>query len=314
MALDLLDAPLRLTWDICSLDAGGLDPRELLLIADRLVEAGVFSLILDRQPLGHPGLDALLERLQDGGCQVSLVIGHTKAEHDALATVDTSFPLLVNAVPWLQRQNGLAGLEAFIRKLQQNGRRPSLLWIPQSGQLRSLWPLLDICRRLTLPCFKLPNAPIGANSEPPHVVELLQKEDLQELSRLLDETPLLTKDVSLEIHDLFLWELLFPQGGGARSEYGGCQAGNSLGHITSAGDLWPCSSWPQPLGSLLVTDLETLWQSRARFGIREEVAVAPSDCAGCRDYSRCYGGCRGLALACRTDGEKRDLLCAGPRK
>ena len=314
MSLDLLDAPLRLTWEIRGQDQKVLEEAELLKIADTLVDAGIFYLMLDGDPLLHSGLPSVIESLTRCGCQISVVVGAEDAEREALKRIPCAVNLLVDAAPWLAKENGLAGLEGHIAELKSTDHALSLLWVPRAGQLHLLQPLLDICARLDLPRFKLPNYRIDANSEPQKPAGILQIEDLRQLERALAEKPLETGATALEVHDLFLWELIFPQGGGERSEYGGCQAGNSLGHITWQGDLWPCSSWPQRLGSLLETDLEALWDSPERFAIRKEVAASPADCAGCRDFAICFGGCRGLALNCRQDGGKRDLLCSGPRK
>lgn len=314
MGLDLLDSPLRITWDLCPTGQEWLSEEQLLLIAERLTDAGLFFLLLDQRPLLHPGLSAVLSQLSGAGCQVSLVTEASAEERAALAKLPTPPEILVDAAPWLANKEGLAGLEGEISALMQLGHRVSLLWIPRTGQLCSLPDLVKLCRRLELPRFKLPNYKIGATSEPVDAAGLLQPEDLEELRGLLSVEPLATAGIALEVHDLFLWELIFPQGGGERSEYGGCQAANSLGHIAPNGDLWPCSSWPVRLGSLLSADVETLWNGKERFRVRDAADQAPPDCKGCSDYQICFGGCRGLALRYRQGDAKRDLLCSGPRK
>ncbi|GAB6082003.1 hypothetical protein JCM30471_09170 [Desulfuromonas carbonis] len=122
----------------------------------------------------------------------------------------------------------------------------------------------------------------------------------------------LGRGLALEVHDLFLWEILFPGGGGERSEYGGCQAGNSVGYVDASGDLYPCSSWPRLIGSLLEHSLDELWHSAQRLAIREQIATVPAGCRGCRDYPVCFGGCRGLAETF-AHGTERDPACDGPR-
>ncbi len=313
MSLDILDAPLRITWDLNHRGKPLLADDQLLEIADRLIDAGVFSVLLDERPLLSSALKPLVETLSSGGCQLALILGDNPQELDNLAYLAPGQALFVDAGHWLGKPQGLQQLEAFFLQLDKAGCQASLLWVPGGGQLRHLPALLALCQRLKLPCFKLPNHKIGANSEPVGEAGLLGPADLVELKALLQENPLDTTTIKLEVHDLFLWELLFPQGGGQRSEYGGCQAGNSLGHVTANGDLWPCSSWPLVLGNLLQNDLLTLWDSAARFRVREKVSLKPGDCTGCSDYHLCFGGCRGLALNCRQDGFQRDPLCAGPR-
>lgn len=313
MKLDNLDSPLRMTWDICPANHEHLTEDRLLQVADKLIDAGIFFLHLDERPLIHPGISPVLNRLLTAGVQVGLVLGDSEAEWDRLNELNVKLNLLLDAGCWLHKNNGLVLLESAIEELVSAGRSVSLHWVPEAGQLSYLHPLLEICKRQHIRRFKLPNRKIGANSEPVEAARLLHQNDLGELTKILSQHPIDIADIALEVHDLFLWELIFPQGGGERSEYGGCQAGNSLGHVAVNADVWPCSSWPQVLGNLLQQDLESIWESSVRLQVRTEVAAEPDDCGGCCDYSICYGGCRGLARSYRSDGGKRDLLCAGPR-
>jgi len=313
MSLDNLDAPLRITWDICPSGAKPLNDSELLRVTERLIDAGIFFLLLDEQPLLHPGLPAILNQLSAGGCQVGLVLGDNPIELAQLENLRQGISLLVDAGYWLEKPDGLLALENLFVHLSAGGHNPSLLWVPIAGQLHNLFSLFELCERQRVPRFKLPNQKITVNSGVVETERLLQPKDLDLLALQLKKRPLTLSKTALEIHDLFLWELIFPQGGGERSEYGGCQAGNSLGHIAVNADVWPCSSWPQVMGNLLQEDLLSIWESPTRNQVRTEVAKAPSDCTGCRDCSICFGGCRGLARTCHDEAH-RDLLCIGPRK
>jgi GeoRSP system SPASM domain protein len=313
MPLDYLDAPLRLTWDLCPADQTPLAENAVRLLIERLVDAGIFYLLLDERPLLHPQTPEILQRLTATGCQTSLVLGDSAAEWAALAQLRGNFSLFVDAAAWLDKGQGLAPLEQAFARLEELGIAASLLWVPEAGRLLELFPLLELCERCRIPRFKLPNRKINANPDAAQRAGILSPVDLDQLARALEKQPLKATNSVLEVHDLFLWELLFPDGGGTRSEYGGCQAGNSLGHLAVNGDLWPCSSWPQVLGNLLQQDLADIWDSARRHQVRDEVAGVPADCADCRDYAICFGGCRGLARSCRQDGRRRDLLCRGPR-
>jgi GeoRSP system SPASM domain protein len=312
MSLDNLDAPLRITWDICPAGHVGLADAELLQVSERLLEAGIFYLLLDEQPLLHPGLPALLN-MMSARCQVSIVLGDDPLERQRLENLEHRCSLFVDAAYWIDTSLDLDGLESCLERLVTAGHNPSLLWVPAAGRLHNLFPLLELCERRNIPRFKLPNHKITANSDPAEKAGLLCPDDLAILAETLKQRPLKTGKTTLEVHDLFLWELIFPQGGGERSEYGGCQAANSLGHIAANADLWPCSSWPQALGNLLEHDLHSIWDCTTRHQVRAEVASEPEDCAGCRDYQICFAGCRGLARTYRQDG-RRDLLCCGPRE
>nr|NIS43769.1 SPASM domain-containing protein [Desulfuromonadales bacterium] len=117
----------------------------------------------------------------------------------------------------------------------------------------------------------------------------------------------------MDIHDRFIWEIFSGPEVVEHSEYGGCQAANSLVHIDCGGDVWPCSSWPQSLGSLLEADLEEIWSGPQRMGVRREIAAEPVGCRSCRDYALCLGACRGLGRSLNQVGGERDPACPGPR-
>ena len=70
----------------------------------------------------------------------------------------------------------------------------------------------------------------------------------------------------------------------------GCSACEGLLSVSPAGDLLPCSSWPEPIGNLLKSGFNALWfGARARW-IREK-REAHAGCRGCRHFALCHGAC-----------------------
>jgi radical SAM protein with 4Fe4S-binding SPASM domain len=70
----------------------------------------------------------------------------------------------------------------------------------------------------------------------------------------------------------------------------GCSACEGLLSVNPAGELLPCSSWPEPVGNLLTEGFETLWfGTRARW-IREK-REANAGCRDCKDFALCHGAC-----------------------
>jgi radical SAM protein with 4Fe4S-binding SPASM domain len=70
----------------------------------------------------------------------------------------------------------------------------------------------------------------------------------------------------------------------------GCSACEGLLSVDSLGRLLPCSSWDEPLGSLLEEGFEQLWHSaRSRF-IREKREAHPG-CRACEHFALCHGAC-----------------------
>ena len=311
MAVDLLDAPLRLSWDIAS---DQLNADQLQQIARQLLDAGVFFVTLEAEPLQHPAVLPLLETLTTGGCQLSLVLKGKKDEFELLESIPKSVSLYLDcATAIVDGQLNLSRLTQRLEQLRKAEFAPLLLWVPRRGELPFILDLLDFCAAEKVDCFKLPNQKIGVNADL-YRSFLPDCNDLEKLAALVSSSGVpQIANLQLEVHDLFLWELLQPLSGGSRSEYGGCQAANSLGYIDKYGQLFPCASWPQPLGDLLQENLLDLWQSQLRLQIRQQIAEIPVGCEGCRDYEICYGGCRGLSSFCRDDGLKRDLLCSSQR-
>ena len=315
MAVDLLDAPLRVSWDFLSDSGACLSASQLLKIATDLTEAGVFFVSLENRALNHPAILQVVEVLLDGGCQVSLVTDGDSTQFSQLSEIPKSVNLFLDGACCVT-ENRLDRLKltTIIQQLGKLQFVPSLLWLPRAGQLSLILDFIDFCEQNGVTRFKLPNQKIDASSETSAREFLPDCDDLEQFSRLLNQAGYPEKPaLTLEVHDLFLWEVLQPLCGGERSEYGGCQAANSLGHINHLGELLPCSSWPQPLGNLLQTELLDLWQADARFAIRQQIDSVPVGCDACRDYSICFGGCRGLSTFCRHDGLRRDLLCADRR-
>ncbi len=314
MSLDLLDAPLRLSWDISAAD-NCLTAESLLAVGQQLLDAGVFYVSLELDPLAHPSIIQLLEQLTSGGCQVSLIIKGTAEELTLLDSLPRSVKLYLDCSAAVTAKNfDPTQLAVIVKTIRASQREPFLLWLPRSCELPLLLEMIDFCVAESIRGFKLPNQKISASSGPDQSVLLPVCNDLEQLSEKIQQSGLPdAPQLQLEVHDLFLWELLQPLSGGARTEYGGCQAGNSLGHIDVTGLLYPCSSWPEVLGNLLQEDLLDLWQSQQRLRIRQQIGEIPVGCEGCGDYQICFGGCRGLSGFCRDDGLKRDLLCAGKR-
>lgn len=312
MAIDLLDTPLRISWELHQADQPM--PAALVdIVLQRLADAGVFFVTLEGQPLLHPQIPHILRQLASGGCQALVVCNGDPAELAALEAPLVLPALFIDIAPWivggvLQRQP----LVATVEQIRSKGFEPGLLMVPNSANICLIPDVLELCRELGIGRIKLPNTPHGGSLA--EAGALPGPADLDRLAEVLQTRPLEPSTaVSLEIHDLFLWELLHPALGGERGEYGGCQAANSIGHIDAIGRLHPCSSWPQELGSLTEQSIEDLWASPMRLAIRDEIAASPKGCQGCGDLPVCFGGCRGLARSLNTAAGGRDLLCRGPR-
>ncbi len=315
MSLDLLDTPLRVTWDVHG-PAGATPLAVAQRVAARLSEAGVFFVSLGARPLAHPESAILFPLLRAGGCRLGFSCSGSSTELAGLSRVIPADSIFIDAAPFL-RTGAIddIALTAVVAAVRGHGLAPGLQLVPTRVTLPLLPALFDFCRQHGVTEVKLPNTPVPADVSPTWLAELPDAAALALFRETLGADPAaIARDLTLEIHDLFLWELLLLAGGGAgRGEYGGCQAGNTLAHIDAAGILYPCSSWPLALGSLCEASLEELWATPARFALRDEVAAHPPGCRDCSDYDRCFGGCRGLSRTVAPTASGRDLLCPAPR-
>jgi radical SAM protein with 4Fe4S-binding SPASM domain len=67
-----------------------------------------------------------------------------------------------------------------------------------------------------------------------------------------------------------------------------CAACDGLLSVSPAGDVLPCSSFPEPVGNLLTETFTTVWNAaRAKF-LRSK-SYAPVECKGCEDFTACAG-------------------------
>lgn len=314
MSLDLLDAPLRATWDLW--DQGHCLPdAQALSVCEKICDAGLFFLTLGRRPLMHPALEPILFQLAGSGIRRTLLTGAADAELRVLSHLSPDNEILLDLDPLAARGTlSFDALEKAVAAVRTLGFEPGLALTPLRDHLQYLPGLFRLCRRLGLERFKLPNMGINVNSFDSQRLQVARPQDIEVFAELMrPELAELAGGPLLEVHDLFLWEILASSGEQGRSEYGGCQAGNSLAHIDCLGHLHPCASWLLDLGSLLEADFSDLWDTAMRYHVREEVAAVPAGCAGCKDYPGCLGGCRGLSLCLGGPGQGRDLMCGGRR-
>jgi radical SAM protein with 4Fe4S-binding SPASM domain len=69
-----------------------------------------------------------------------------------------------------------------------------------------------------------------------------------------------------------------------------CAAMDGLLSVSAAGDVLPCSSYPQPMGNLLRTDFREIWFSESAAFFKKK-KYAPAQCAGCGSFTACQAAC-----------------------
>ncbi len=315
MGLDLLDAPIRLSWDFPG-ETVGLTDTPLPAIARSIVEGGVFFVTLQGTPLRHPSVAEVFEVLGDG-CQLLFTChGHSEELVRLAQLPTTGAQLLLETSGFMGEDQALdsARLLSAVEALRRLHYEPVLSMTPLRNNLRNIPDLIRFCSKYQIVKFKLPNANISGSFHDYSPMELPRWQDLDSFRQTwLEFTREACPSPAMEIHDLFLWEIMTPGQKQNRSEYGGCQAGNSLGHLDAQGTVHPCAAWPEPLGRLPDQSLEEIWAGTKRLAIREQISKTPTGCHDCTDLSLCFGGCRGLAFHLNRNMGARDLMCSGPR-
>ena len=315
MGLDLLDTPVRLTWDLHGA-ATQFNADGMLVVAAKIADGGVFYVTLEERPLAHSAIAGILAALKAGGRHVQLACSGSPDELAALRQLPAPLPGVQLDVAGFIENKMLDAkrLQQALAGLCDHGIEVSLRLTPLADRLTAIPQLLDFCTTHGTGRLKLSNARIG-DSFPADAPERLPRcSDLDTFRTLWEKQGApLPETLQLEIHDRFLWEIMAPELEQARSEYGGCQAANSLGHVDAAGNVYACAAWPEQLGSLLDTPLDEIWASPARLALRERIARTPAGCLGCRDYALCPGGCRGLGEFLNRSCGGRDLMCRQPR-
>jgi GeoRSP system SPASM domain protein len=316
MGLDLLDTPVRLTWDLH--DPGSpADDAGALALATRIAAGGVFFVALEEQPLAHPAIAGIIERLAAGGCAVSVTCTGSAAELTALERLPAPLPAVWLDVATFLADGALAAarLREVLGRLRKSAVEPGLYLLPRKSNLHVIPGLFAFCREAGIQRLKLSNARIGDTFAAVPAADLPCWPDLDAFRELWSrQAPEWPAALQIEIHDRFLWEIMTPGLEQARSEYGGCQAANSLGHVDAAGTVYACAAWPEVLGSLRDAFLDDIWQSPARLAVRERIDRIPAGCGDCRDYPLCRGGCRGLGELLNQAGGGRDPMCREPRQ
>ena len=69
-----------------------------------------------------------------------------------------------------------------------------------------------------------------------------------------------------------------------------CAALDGLIHVNPYGEILPCSSWPEPIGSLVEGRFKDIWFSERSAYFKEKL-FAPASCRECGSFVACQGAC-----------------------
>ncbi|HEX9861006.1 MAG TPA: radical SAM protein [Nitrospirota bacterium] len=297
-----LSAPLRVYWALAPADHAGLSPGLALDAASELAGLKVFFVTLRLLSGPRDDLREIVGRLKKGGVRVTVSFSGVScfSGFDDVSGADG-----IDLSP--ADPDALDGLLKVLASAPK-GKPLSVSVVPERGNIDAVARIIARSLDAGIRVFAFPNPDLVSE----HVDADRFVLDDADRGRLKAEVETLLvpygKDVKLSVHDLFLHKSLELPGLGAVVEYAGCQAGDAIAFIDHAGLVYPCSTWPEPLGRLGPCTFRDVWSSESRSMMREAVSRVPDGCAGCPEARVCKGGCAGLAFAMGRPGG-RDPGC-----
>ena len=296
-----LSAPLRVYWDIAAEKDGGISPETAGKAAEELASLKVFFVTLALFGKPREDLAAIIGLIKKGGSRVTLSFGRPEAVPEAEVFQ------LADGVD--VRPDGEGLLESLLAAVPA-GKQATLTLTPERGGAEAAGRMIKAALDAGVRTFSLanPNIVYDRESAPRFALGASDRKAYADVLEGLLGT--LDSGVRLFVHDLFLHRTLNLPCLGGRIEYAGCQAGDAIAYIDKAGTVYPCATFPVPLGELGRQTVKEIWSSAERLGLRERIVSAPGECAGCGELPDCKGGCRGLAWEI-AGPEGKDPNCRG---
>jgi GeoRSP system SPASM domain protein len=298
-----LSAPLRVYWAVAPAAQGGMDGPLAARTAGELNSLKVFFVTLRLCKGQRPDLADMIAALKPA-VRVVVSVADTSAFPD---DVSLSRADVLDLMP--ADADGLHELLGLTAGLYGTGKQLSLSVVPARDNLDFIELSLDESVRAGIRVFNLPNPDVTGPGAIPgrFVLDAASRSGLKDIiERSLGP---LGDSVKLNVHDLFLHKELNLPGLGGRIEYAGCQAGDAIAYIDVSGVVYPCSSWPEPLGRLGESSFAEIWSGDARRNLREKAQKLPEECVSCAEQADCKGGCIGMAAALGRSGG-RDPGCS----
>ncbi|MGZ8463111.1 MAG: SPASM domain-containing protein [Candidatus Deferrimicrobiaceae bacterium] len=281
--------PTHVRWDV---DFGGRVgrpkriARQIREIAPKFVELRIEG---DK---GIDELSAIFTEIHKCHPKIEATVGLTAR---AVAASRWGYPI---AFIW-----GIEGGNTFSRCIPEDARAVS--FAPDEETIHLLPQVLEDFAESGAKELHLPNVnAVRALAAVGHI-PVASSGQFRELSQKLDPSRISLGGKRIVVYDFFLFRLLrnvFPDEGGKRVEFFGCEAGTRLAYVDWDGNVYPCDSIPIRLGNLLETPFERIWRSPQRMRVVEAIHSVPVDCDSCIAHS----GCRGLAYFASKSFDKRE--------
>ncbi len=220
--------------------------------------------------------------------QVSIE-GTSPEEHDLLTGKSGSFKETLKGIRFLQK----AGIRVQTNTTINGINRAAVVALPL------------FLKDLGIDTFAMNLYIPGGNGD--HVGDLFLS--YSDIGPIVDQVRKKAQDLGLTFYWYspvpYCWFNPVARGFGNKS----CAAMDGLISVSPSGNVLPCSSYPESMGSLLTKDFEDVWFSRrARYFKNKK--FAPEECTGCDRFSPCQGACPLYWEYKGTSELKRRNVCA----
>lgn len=303
MNLKELQFPVRVYWDLPASN----NSIEQLLVCQELIKNRILSVHMTAAGF-HPGGASIgvLERLDKEQIAVSLTLTKDSAGSFVIESLHRlKIGVLFFGVSSLdEARNTLIPICHSEPNISvRRSARPTSLGISfdvSNDNVTELPSLISFCVRQGIKDLVIPIKRLAGKRECFYLTSDLRSMLAEKLKGIN------AAELRLAMHDPFLWSVLNPS---VSLPAAGCEAGNSMFYISSAGDVYPCPSLPVKLGNINNDNLANILSCSAKLDLRKHLSSAPSECNGCGEVRTCMGGCRGRALVLKGSLDFADPAC-----
>lgn len=278
--------------------SGELSEQRFLSLAEKIVEARVFSTIITGgEPLIRSDLAIkLVSFLKKAGQDVSLNTNLSLADSGVISNlIRSGLDTFLISCPaaGVEKYREMTGGDyaKFLNNIGYLVSQECDFAINMVVNTRNIGLIRETAAAMRdLGVERFGATPMALNPLRPDLGHFLT---LDQVRFLVEELLWVRSNLGLKV-DIFeaLPKCVFPPevlSGDYRFLRRSCQAGKTIVSIGCNGDVRPCSHSDKVFGNLLREDLPSIWKKMS--GYRDESRI-PGACSDCKVLNRCFGGCR----------------------
>lgn len=296
-----------------------LPDAQVMLMAEKIVEAGVFSMVITGgEPLVRKHLTKhLIKYFKDCNMHVSLNTNLLLLDQEALEYMMGCYldGMLISC-PSLNAETyrfmtGGGNLTRFLQNTKlviANKQHFAINMVVNRHNFHDIRETAKGCADLGVERFGA--TPMGLNLQNPDLDNLLTRD---QVVSLIEELMWIQENLGMKV-DIFeaMAKCVFPAWVKAKNPFfmkRKCQAGKTIVSVSNNGDVRPCSHNPRAHGNILRESLEAIWE---KMGEWRDHQMVPERCRSCKQITNCYGGCRITAKAYTNDCKGEDPWMDNP--